>query len=46
MLITNSNHLAVGETATDTLTYTVTDGNGSSDTATVTLDYPWRQMTP
>ena len=29
--------LANGETATTTLRYTVTDGNGSSDTATVTL---------
>ncbi|WP_323782972.1 beta strand repeat-containing protein [Thalassovita sp.] len=29
--------LAVGETATDTFTYTVDDGNGGSDTATVTM---------
>ena len=29
--------LAVGETATDTFTYTVSDGNGGTDTATVTV---------
>jgi len=29
--------LAVGETATDTFKYTVTDGHGGSDTATVTV---------
>ncbi|MEM7642581.1 MAG: Ig-like domain-containing protein, partial [Pseudomonadota bacterium] len=29
--------LAVGETATDTFSYTVTDQNGASDTATVTV---------
>ena len=32
-----ANPLAVGETATDTFSYTVSDGNGSMDTATVTL---------
>ena len=30
-------YLAVGETATDTFTYTVSDGNGGTDTATVTV---------
>jgi len=30
-------HLAVGETATDTFEYTVSDGNGGTDTATVTI---------
>ena len=30
-------HLAVGETATDTFTYTVSDGKGGTDTATVTI---------
>ena len=29
--------LAVGESATDTFTYTVSDGNGGTDTATVTV---------
>ena len=29
--------LAVGETTTDTFSYTVSDGNGSSDTASVTV---------
>ncbi|WP_299411911.1 Ig-like domain-containing protein, partial [Acaryochloris sp. IP29b_bin.148] len=29
--------LAVGETATDSFTYTVSDGNGGTDTATVTI---------
>ncbi len=29
--------LGVGETATDSFTYTVSDGNGGSDTATVTI---------
>ncbi len=29
--------LAVGETATDTFTYTVSDGHGGSDTASVTI---------
>ena len=31
------NSLAVGETATDTFSYTVSDGNGGTDTATVTI---------
>ena len=31
------NSLAFGETAKDTFIYTVTDGNGSTDTATVTI---------
>ncbi|WP_370336621.1 beta strand repeat-containing protein [Parvularcula marina] len=30
-------YLAVGETATDSFTYTVSDGNGGTDTATVTI---------
>ena len=30
-------HLAAGETATDTFTYTVNDGNGGSSTETVTI---------
>ncbi|MBI4184382.1 MAG: tandem-95 repeat protein, partial [Proteobacteria bacterium] len=30
-------YLAVGESATDTFTYTITDGHGGFDTATVTL---------
>ncbi|KZL18279.1 hypothetical protein PsWM33_04985 [Pseudovibrio sp. WM33] len=30
-------HLAVGETATDTFTYTVTDSSGTSSTNTVTV---------
>ncbi|NIL98262.1 MAG: hypothetical protein GTO53_10450, partial [Planctomycetales bacterium] len=30
-------YLAVGESATDTFSYTVSDGNGGSDTATVTI---------
>ncbi len=30
-------HLQLGETATDTFTYTVDDGKGGSDTATVTI---------
>ena len=29
--------LAVGETATDSFTYTISDGNGGTDTATVTI---------
>ena len=29
--------LAVGETALDTLTYTITDGHGGTDIATVTI---------
>ncbi|WP_425404062.1 Ig-like domain-containing protein [Hwanghaeella sp.] len=31
------NFLAVGESATDTFTYTVSDGNGGTDTATVSI---------
>lgn len=31
------NSLAVGETATDSFSYTITDGRGRSDTATVTI---------
>ena len=31
-------YLAVGETATDTFSYTVSDGNGGTDTATVTVE--------
>ncbi|WP_198000024.1 beta strand repeat-containing protein [Gimesia alba] len=31
------NSLAVGETATDSFTYTISDGNGGTDTATVTI---------
>ncbi len=31
-------YLAVGETATDTFTYTITDNNGAMDTATVTIE--------
>ncbi|MFI4849994.1 MAG: Ig-like domain-containing protein [Gimesia chilikensis] len=30
-------YLAVGETATETFTYTLSDGNGGTDTATVTI---------
>ncbi len=33
------NSLAVGEEATDSFTYTVDDGNGGTDTATVTLNF-------
>ena len=37
ILMDSSASLAVGETATDTFSYTVSDGNGSTDTTTVTL---------
>ena len=30
-------HLAEGETALDTLTYTISDGHGATDIATVTI---------
>ncbi|WP_281932062.1 VCBS domain-containing protein, partial [Roseibium album] len=33
----NFDHLASGETATDTFTYTVDDGNGGTSTQTVTV---------
>ncbi|PWR04450.1 hypothetical protein DKT77_00335, partial [Meridianimarinicoccus roseus] len=32
------NSLAVGETGNDSFTYTISDGNGGSDTATVTIE--------
>ncbi len=38
--------LAVGETATDTFTYTVTDGHGGTDTAQVTLTVAGRNDKP
>ena len=34
---TDFDYLAVGESETETLTYTIDDGNGGTDTATVTL---------
>ncbi len=34
----NADYLAEGETFSDTVTYTVEDGNGGSDTATVTVN--------
>ncbi|MGB6041927.1 MAG: Ig-like domain-containing protein, partial [Pirellulales bacterium] len=38
--------LAVGETATDTVVYTVSDGNGGTDTATVTITINGRNDGP
>ncbi len=40
------NDLNVGETATDTFTYTVDDGQGGSDTATVTVTITGEDDTP
>ncbi|PYG25458.1 VCBS repeat-containing protein, partial [Pelagimonas varians] len=40
------NHLAAGESATDTFTYTVTDEFGATDTATVTLTIEGRNDGP
>jgi VCBS repeat-containing protein len=39
-------NLAVGETATDSFTYTVSDGNGGTDTATVTVTIDGANDTP
>ena len=39
-------HLAVGETATDTLTYTISDGNGGTATQTVTVTIEGRNDGP
>ena len=38
--------LAAGETATDSFTYTVSDGNGGADTATVTITINGANDTP
>ena len=39
-------HLADGETATDTITYTVDDGRGGTDTATLTVTIEGRNDAP